>query len=83
MRFTGYDKWLRNRKFWWLLLLPTIIIILVWTDGFHGLMRYNMRLDTSGAFPVIAKEYGPAFLVHAVYEHVLSVSSGAILLQYS
>ena len=73
MRFTGYDKWLRNRKFWWLLLLPTIIIILVWTDGLHGLMRYNMRLDTSGTFPVIAKEYGPAFFVHAVYEHAINI----------
>jgi PAS domain S-box-containing protein len=72
MRFTGYDKWLRNKKFLWLLLLPTIIVLLVWTDGFHGLMRYNMRLDASGAFPVIAKEYGPAFFVHAVYEHVIN-----------
>jgi len=80
MRFTGYDKWLRNRKFWWLLLLPTIIIILVWTDGFHGLMRYNMRLDTSGAFPVIAKEYGPAFLVHAVYEHVINIIALILLI---
>lgn len=73
MRFTGYDKWLRNKKFWWLLLLPTIIIILVWTDGFHGLMRYNIHLDTSGVFPVIAKEYGPAFFVHAIYEHVINI----------
>lgn len=73
MRFTGYDRWLRNKKFLWLLLLPTIIIILVWTDGLHGLMRYNMRLDTSGAFPVIAKEYGPAFFVHALYEHVINI----------
>ena len=47
MRFTGYDRWLRNKKFLWLLLLPTVILILVWTDGLHGLMRYNMRLDTS------------------------------------
>ena len=73
MRFTGYDKWLRNRKFWWLLLLPTIIIILVWTDAFHGLMRYNIHLDTSGAFPVIAKEYHPAFFVHAAYEHIINI----------
>lgn len=72
MRFTGYDKWLRNKKFLWLFLLPTIIIILVWTDQFHGLMRYNVRLDTSGVFPVIAKEYGPAFFVHAVYEHIIN-----------
>ena len=80
MRFTGYDKWLRNRKFWWLLLLPTIIIILVWTDGVHGLMRYNMQLDTNGAFPVIVKEYGPAFFVHAFYEHVINIIALILLI---
>lgn len=80
MRFTGYDKWLRNRKFRWLLLLPTIIILLVWTDGFHGLMRYNMHLDMSGAFPVIAKSYGPAFFVHAVYEHILNITALTLLI---
>ena len=79
MRFTGYDRWLRNRKFLWLLLLPTIIIGLVWTDGLHGLMRYNVHLDTSGAFPVIAKEYGPAFFVHAVYEHVINITALTLL----
>lgn len=79
MRFTGYDKWLRNEKFLWLLLLPTIIIILVWTDGFHGLMRYNMHLDTSGTFPVIAKNYGPAFYVHAFYEHIINISALVLL----
>ena len=75
MRFTGYDRWLRNKKILWLLLLPTIVIILVWTDGFHGLMRYNMHLDTSGTFPVIAKNYGPAFYVHAFYEHIINISA--------
>lgn len=80
MRFTGYDRWQRNKKFLWLLLLPTIIIILVWTDGFHGLMRSNMRLDTSGAFPVIAKEYGPAFFIHAIYEHIINIIALILLI---
>ena len=79
MRFTGYDKWLRSRKFWWLFLLPTVIILLVWTDGFHGLMRYNIHLSYSGAFPVIAKNYGPAFYVHAVYEHIVNISALILL----
>lgn len=71
--------WLRNKKFLWLLLLPTIILVLVWTDGFHGLMRYNMRLDTSGAFPVIAKKYGPAFFIHAAYAHVINIIALVLL----
>jgi hypothetical protein len=66
MEFTGYDKWIRTRKVYWLALIPALIIILVWTDGLHGLVRYDMHMDYSGAFPVITKEYGVAFFIHAV-----------------
>lgn len=81
MRFTGYDKWLQRKVFWWLLVLPVIIIFLVWTDGYHGLMRYGFRLDTSGSFPVIAKQYGPAFFVHALYQHSINIAALAMLVR--
>ncbi|MBW7571872.1 histidine kinase N-terminal 7TM domain-containing protein [Caproiciproducens faecalis] len=81
MRFTGYARWLRNQKFRWLLLLPSVIIVLVWTDGFFGLMRYNIHLSYSGTFPVIAKNYGPAFYIHAVYEHVINITAIVMLIR--
>ncbi len=81
MRFTGYDKWLHKKTFWWLLVLPVIIIALVWTDVYHGLMRYDFRLDTSGAFPVIAKQYGPAFYIHAAYQHAINIAALAMLVR--
>lgn len=81
MQFTGYDKLIRAGKFWVLLLLPTVIIILVWTDGYHGLMRYDMHLDTSGAFPVIAKQYGPAFYVHSAYAYALNFTAWVMLIR--
>lgn len=81
MRFTGYDRWLQKKVFWWLLALPVVVILLVWTDGYHGLMRYNIRLDSSGSFPIIAKEYGPAFYVHAVYEHLINIAALVTLIR--
>ena len=81
MRFTGYDKWLQRKVFWWLLALPVIIIFLVWTDGYHGLMRYGFRLDTSGSFPVIAKQYGLAFFVHAIYQHIINIAALVMLVR--
>ena len=62
MEFTGYDRLVRSRKIMWIAVIPTIILILVWTDGLHGLMRYDMHMDYSGSFPVIDKKYGPAFI---------------------
>jgi len=81
MRFTGYDKWLHKKTFWWLLVLPVVIIALVWTDVYHGLMRYDFRLDTSGAFPVIAKRYGPAFYIHAAYQHIINIAALTMLVR--
>lgn len=79
LQFTGYDHWIRNKRFFWITVLPAIIVILVWTDGWHGLVRYNVHLDNSGAFPVIAKEYGPAFFVHAAYAHFLNLAAWVLL----
>lgn len=79
MEYTGFISWIKSRKILYLCIIPTIIIALVWTDGFHGLIRSNMHLDLSGLFPVIAKEYGPVFYVHAVYSYLLIFFAWALL----
>jgi len=81
MQFTGYDGWIRSRKVLWLAVVPTIIVLLVWTEGFHGLMRYNLHMDYSGSFPVIEKEYGPAFYIHALYSHLLNLTAWVLLIR--
>lgn len=81
MEFTGYDSWVRNKRVLCLAIIPTIIIALVWTNGFHGLVRYNMDLDYSGLFPVIHKEYGPVFYIHALYSHFLNISACILLIK--
>jgi signal transduction histidine kinase len=79
MHFTGYDKWVVNKKILWFAVVPTFIVILVWTDGWHGLMRYDMHMDYSGLFPVITKKYGPAFYIHAVYSHLLNITAWVLV----
>lgn len=81
MEFTGYDRWVRNRKVLWIAVIPTIIIILVWTDGLHGLIRYDMHMNYSGSFPVIAKKYGPVFLIHALYSQFLNIFAWILLMK--
>ena len=81
MQFTGYDKWIQNKKILWIGVIPTIIILLVWTDGLYGLMRYDMQIDYSGYFPVITKKYGPAFFVHAAYSHLLNITGWVLLIR--
>ncbi|MBW7572390.1 sensor histidine kinase [Caproiciproducens faecalis] len=79
MEYTGLDSWVRNKKIFWLCVIPTIVVILVWTDGAHGLVRSNMHLDYSGLFPVIGKKYGPVFYFHAAYSYLLDFIAWELL----
>lgn len=81
LQLTGHEEWVQERKIWRLMVIPTIIVLLVWTDGWHGLMRRDIRLDFTGAFPVIAKTYGPAFYLHAAYSHSLNLAAWVMLIR--
>lgn len=81
IQFTSSEKLVGYRRLLPLLLIPTIILLLVWTDGYHGLVRHGMQLDTNGRFPIIKKEYGIAFYVHALYSHILNVTTMILLIR--
>ena len=81
LEFTGHEKFVELRKNIWLFIIPMITIALVWTDKYHGLVRYNIHLDYSSSFPVIRKQYGPYFYFHAFYSHCLNIITLLILLR--
>lgn len=79
MRYTGRDLWLTRRKLGLLVVIPAVTVVLVATNSRHGLMRYDISLDTSGPFAVISKSYGPWFYVAALYSHTLALVGTAVL----
>lgn len=81
LEFTGYDHWIRSKKILWLTVIPSIIFLLVWTDKFHGLIRYGFYIDNSGEFPVLGKRYGSIYYFHAVYSYALNISGWLLLLK--
>lgn len=68
---TGTNEWLNRRNIMLLMVVPIAVQVMVWTNGYHGLMRYNARIDASGPFAVIAKTYGPGFWITVVYSYIL------------
>ncbi|MBP8640837.1 MAG: diguanylate cyclase [Oscillospiraceae bacterium] len=82
LRFVGLDKWSKKR---WLLtcllLIPLIYNLLLWTNGYHELIRQNIYLDTSGSFPVVGKTYGPLFWIYSVYNYLVTIVTLAILVK--
>ena len=81
LQYTGRDKHLTYRNLALLAVVPLITLLLVWTNNLHGLMRYNIRLDRSGPFSVVAKTYGMWFWVNAAYSYGLLLLGTVILLQ--
>ncbi len=81
MQFTGYDEWIRNKRVFWLAILPAVTVLLLFTDHYHGLMRHNVYLDYNGAFPVIAKDYGIPLYISGFYFHLLNLCSIILLIR--
>lgn len=78
---TGKGHLATRKRVLLMLIIPMITNVLLWLDAAYGLVRHDIYLNTSGAFPVIAKEYGPWFWVHCLQSYVLSFSSVYLLVQ--
>lgn len=71
LQYTGHGAWLTTRRLALLAIEPAVATVLAWTSEYHGLIRQNVYLDTTGPFPVIGKTYGPWFWVHVAYSYFL------------
>ena len=78
---TGQGHLVTRKRVLLMLIIPMITNVLVWSDTTYGLVRHDIYLDTSGAFPVIAKEYGSWFWVHCLQSYGLSFASVYLLVQ--
>lgn len=81
IQFGGFEAWLTPLRLALLWIIPLITIILVWTNNLHGLMRYNVYLDTNGPFPVIGKSYGPWAYVHFAYSYLIFAATFYLLIK--
>ncbi|MEI6875321.1 MAG: EAL domain-containing protein [Spirochaetota bacterium] len=50
---------------------PLLTAALVWFDPILGLVRHDFRLDLTMGFPMLVRELGPWFWIHAIYDYVL------------
>ncbi|MFH1214367.1 MAG: histidine kinase N-terminal 7TM domain-containing protein [Candidatus Neomarinimicrobiota bacterium] len=79
--FTGQTKWVTRRSVLLLSIIPILTFIVIWTNRWHGLMYYNISLDTNGPFSVIKKTYGTWFWITFSYSNVLMIISSMMLIQ--
>lgn len=60
-------------------LIPVLTVLFNFTNSFHGLMRYDVGLDTNGPFAIITRTPGVWFWVNFVYVNALMLT-GTLLM---
>ena len=61
------------------LIVPAVLNILLWSDPWHGLIRQDLRLITTGIFPTVGKTFGPVMIPFAIYNFSLTALTLFIL----
>jgi len=78
--YTGRRSWLTRRNLVLLSLIPLISLVLLWTNGFHHLMRAHVWLDTDGSYPIVGRTFGTWFWVHTAYSYAAALCAAVLLL---
>lgn len=81
LQYTGREQWLTPRRVGLLLIMPVLTVAAVWTNQWHGLIRQNVFLDSSGPFPVVGKTYGPWFWAYCIYSYSVVLAACALLVR--
>lgn len=79
LKFTGRDKYLTIKNFIWILSIPVITLLMVWTNSFHYLHFKSISIDFSESFPLLSVEFGPWYYVYTLYFYIL-LALGVVML---
>lgn len=67
MQVTGLEEWVKKPFLLTLLLEPVLVLLLMWTDPWHGLFFAGKRALNSG----MILDAGPVFWLNAIYSELL------------
>ncbi|MGD2249156.1 MAG: histidine kinase N-terminal 7TM domain-containing protein [Candidatus Methanofastidiosia archaeon] len=71
LHYTGHEKWITRRTVTLLSIIPSITLLLVFTNEYHTLIWTSFFLDTEGPFPVLHQTHGIWFWFHIGYSYIL------------
>lgn len=77
--YTGRRTWINARRLAMLSITPLATLILLYTNGSHGLFRASHSLAFENGFLILNSTNGPWFWVHAAYTYLL-IMIGLVLI---
>ena len=81
LQFAKREKWLTQRNFLLLVIIPVSTFLLIWTNERHGLIWSQTRLELNSAFSTLAVSYGPWFWIHWSFSNLLLISATILLIK--
>ncbi|MBN2004697.1 MAG: PAS domain-containing protein [Anaerolineae bacterium] len=81
IQYTGKERWLTRRNLIGLFVVPTIILILVWTNEWHHWYYPEYWVDTDGSFTMFAMKRGLTYWGGVVYAYLALLVATALLVQ--
>lgn len=80
--YTGQDKLISRRTFFYLALIPFVILVLAWTNERHGLIWQEIKqIETAGTL-VLEIVHGPGFWVLAIYTYAALLIGSWLLIRH-
>ncbi len=80
LEFIGKSHLLNKRVRWLLWLFPLLILLLVWTNDYHGLMWSGETLESTSGLLLLDIQYGPFFLIHIIFTGIIVLVSSILLI---
>jgi PAS domain S-box-containing protein len=81
LRYTRQEAWLTRRKMFGLSVMPTIFILLAWTNESHHLIWAQVGQTTEQGAKILTLEHGLAFFGMAAYCYLMLLLGALILLR--
>jgi PAS domain S-box-containing protein len=78
IQYSQQEKAPSFRKLAWLWIVPTITIIMLWTNDWHGLVWSSVQMVELQGVMVQSVEHGTYFWIHAIYTYG-AVLAGAVI----
>lgn len=81
LQYTNQATWLTRRNLMLMAIEPFAILLLVWTDEAHGLIRGNVALNPPGEVSLLNFNRGPVFWLNVAYSYWMLLLGTFLLVQ--
>lgn len=82
LSYTGYEKWVNRKIITILMIIPVIILILVATNGWYGLIWPTIIPSSNIPGALLIYGHGTGFYLNAAYTYVLMLIGILLFLQF-